>query len=748
MESPNMQMIGRCNHILPVPQTGCSNESTGFFIKKAFCISHNSLTSVLSGEYSKPAVIGHCGCLGRDSVSPAVIREILMSVLETSREVKDLPIREKAISQNVPILSRRSSLNEEEIIGENNSGNDDGYSENSYTSILKDLVNFDRIDNFDLDVDFNFFPLPRSSPVISQKSRQSSISQSTLNERSTSHETSSNSKKPDCPSLKSTNSCKPDDISQDAPKNTSFSGIKQRSNILTANFSRLFPVGLHIPLRNSGFMEGVWGNLQEGLKSRSHSESNFNNVAPVSNAEVDKESVISEGYIQETLKASADLDKENAHFIVVDMVLAELENIKCNVMGEKRDYIKDNILGGSYQDFHSASKKHSESIDSSDSGYEGLQPSEIICSDWPDCIPTLNDEVIAKTLNLGEKIQNTDSTEHSGRSSFGSPSFNSAETLAQQLVRIFRKQWLHTEGASGTTATKLQEFLTVRSDITTTEDSLNLAEEIRLKSRMRGTLLWAPPRFQIIFSIHEPLKREVVLISQNYLCAGCGTEVEPRYIKKLRYCEYLGKYFCDCCHNNLESVIPGRIILKWDFSKYTVCNFSKQLLDSIWENPLFNVCCVNKKLYSKAKELDRFREVQEQLMYIKKLLKTCRFSERVLLEFEQLPNHLTEELHVFSLDDFVKVKRGLLITQAKTILKTASSHVDTCELCQAKGFICEFCKSKDVIFPFQIDICKRCDACRACFHKDCFQSEHCPRCLRIQARKILANISETTQCIH
>lgn len=47
--------------------------------------------------------------------------------------------------------------------------------------------------------------------------------------------------------------------------------------------------------------------------------------------------------------------------------------------------------------------------------------------------------------------------------------------------------------------------------------------------------------------------------------------------------------------------------MKWDFKKYYVCNFSKHLLDSIWQQPIFNVSSINKALYTKSKEMDRVR---------------------------------------------------------------------------------------------------------------------------------------------
>lgn len=83
----------------------------------------------------------------------------------------------------------------------------------------------------------------------------------------------------------------------------------------------------------------------------------------------------------------------------------------------------------------------------------------------------------------------------------------------------------------------------------------------------------------------------------------CSTE----FVKRLRYCEYLGKYFCDCCHSYAESCIPARILTMWDFRKYYVSNFSKWLLDSIWHQPIFNLLNISHSRYAKAKELDRVK---------------------------------------------------------------------------------------------------------------------------------------------
>ncbi|XP_010292768.1 PREDICTED: uncharacterized protein KIAA0226-like homolog [Phaethon lepturus] len=457
--------------------------------------------------------------------------------------------------------------------------------------------------------------------------------------------------------------------------------------------------------------------------------------------------------LQDICMLPEDVEKENAHFFVADMIIASLEKMKCSILSQQAESWGVEEMSGSDGSYHTDSelssypgaKKSDSSVASSDSGYEGCA---LLSASSPVHLPSHHevtrfrchsdseDEYVIIEL---EDLENLSVTPDE-RSSF-EPGSNSAEATAQELCRAFRKHWLQTDSAvqlPDCLSSSKQRSVLKEEIPRELESSLKLAEEIKIISKLRGSSGWAPPRSQIIFNIHPSVKRDAVVAAQNFTCVGCGTPIESKYIRRLRYCDYLGKYFCDCCHGYAQSSIPARILLKWDFKKYYVCNFSKHLLDSIWQHPIFNVSCINKALYTKSKDMDRVREVQEQLFHLKKLLKTCRFGESVLKEFEQVPSHLTEELHLFSLDDLVKIKRGQLLPLLKDILKSSTSHVDGCELCQAKGFICEFCQSADLLFPYQIAKCKRCTECKTCFHKACFKSGGCPKCLRIAARRTLS----------
>ena len=95
-------------------------------------------------------------------------------------------------------------------------------------------------------------------------------------------------------------------------------------------------------------------------------------------------------------------------------------------------------------------------------------------------------------------------------------------------------------------------------------------------------------------------------------------------MKRYRYCEYLGKYFCPCCHSNEVAYIPSRILHKWDFSKYPVSHFARDLLNRIYGDPLFSIEDINLGLYKKVRQLDAVREYRVQLSHLYLFLKTCR----------------------------------------------------------------------------------------------------------------------------
>ncbi|NXP71428.1 RUBIC protein, partial [Ramphastos sulfuratus] len=453
----------------------------------------------------------------------------------------------------------------------------------------------------------------------------------------------------------------------------------------------------------------------------------------------------------------ADLEKENAHFSISESLIAAIELMKCNMMSRQLEEEEEEDSDKEIQElkqkirirrqqirtrhlFPTCREMGSDSLVATDSESQFSSHGSMRLSDSGSA-----EDVEEYEIQDADIKRNPDSSRKSFLSSESiSHSFlnsNSAEAVAMGLLKQFEGmqlpaaselEWLVPEHDAP------QKLLPIPDSLPISPDDGEHADIYKLRIRVRGNLEWAPPRPQIIFNIHPAPTRKVAVAKQNYRCAGCGIRTDPDYIKRLRYCEYLGKYFCQCCHENAQMVIPSRILRKWDFSKYCVSNFSKDLLSKIWSDPLFNVQDINPALYRKVKSLNQVWLLRIQLFHMKNMFKTCRLAKDLLDAFDAVPGHLTEDLHLYSLSDLSATKKGDLVPRLTELLKAGSLHVEKCMLCQAKGFICEFCQNEsDIIFPFELNKCRTCEECKACYHKSCFKSSHCPRCERLQARREL-----------
>ncbi|KFR06049.1 Run domain Beclin-1 interacting and cysteine-rich containing protein, partial [Opisthocomus hoazin] len=453
----------------------------------------------------------------------------------------------------------------------------------------------------------------------------------------------------------------------------------------------------------------------------------------------------------------ADLEKENAHFSISESLIAAIELMKCNMMSrqlEEEEEDSDKEIQELKQKirirrqqirtrhlFPTCQETGSDSLVVTDSGSQFSSHGSMRLSDSGSA-----EDVEEYEIRDADIKRNPDSSRKSFLSSESMPwpwacYSNSAEAVAMGLLKQFEGmqlpaaselEWLVPEHDAP------QKLLPIPDSLPISPDDGEHADIYKLRIRVRGNLEWAPPRPQIIFNVHPAPTRKVAVAKQNYRCAGCGIRTDPDYIKRLRYCEYLGKYFCQCCHENAQTVIPSRILRKWDFSKYYVSNFSKDLLSKIWSDPLFNVQDINPALYRKVKSLNQVLLLRIQLFHMKNMFKTCRLAKDLLDSFDAVPGHLTEDLHLYSLSDLSATKKGDLVPRLMELLKAGSLHVEKCMLCQAKGFICEFCQNEsDIIFPFELNKCRTCEECKACYHKSCFKSTRCPRCERLRARREL-----------
>uniref|UniRef100_A0A8I3Q3F3 Rubicon autophagy regulator n=1 Tax=Canis lupus familiaris TaxID=9615 RepID=A0A8I3Q3F3_CANLF len=456
----------------------------------------------------------------------------------------------------------------------------------------------------------------------------------------------------------------------------------------------------------------------------------------------------------------ADLEKENAHFSISESLIAAIELMKCNMMSQcleeeeeeeedsdreiqelkqkirlRRQQIRTKNLLPVYQETEHGTGFRVTSSSSQFSSRDSTQFSDSGSADEVDEFEIQDADIRRSTASHSKSFTSSQPFSHCFLHS------TSAEAVAMGLLKQFEGmqlpaaselEWLVPEHDAP------QKLLPIPDSLPISPDDGQHADIYKLRIRVRGNLEWAPPRPQIIFNVHPAPTRKIAVAKQNYRCAGCGIRTDPDYIKRLRYCEYLGKYFCQCCHENAQVVIPSRVLRKWDFSKYYVSNFSKDLLIKIWNDPLFNVQDINSALYRKVKLLNQVRLLRIQLYHMKNMFKTCRLAKELLDSFDTVPGHLTEDLHLYSLNDLTATRKGELGPRLAELTRAGAAHVERCMLCQAKGFICEFCQNEeDIIFPFELHKCRTCEECKACYHKACFKSGSCPRCERLQARREL-----------
>ncbi|XP_057162620.1 run domain Beclin-1-interacting and cysteine-rich domain-containing protein isoform X8 [Ursus arctos] len=523
-------------------------------------------------------------------------------------------------------------------------------------------------------------------------------------------------------------------------------------------------------LRRSSFSEGQTLTATSGTKkshTRSHSDTNIaSRGAPEGGQYLcsgegmfrrpsEGQSLIS--YLSEQdFGSCADLEKENAHFSISESLIAAIELMKCNMMSQgleeeeeeeedsdreiqelkqkirlRRQQIRTKNLPPVYQETEhgsfrvtSSSSQFSsrDSTQFSDSG-SADEVDEFEIQDGSEGSNLTHMSKNGLSVSMASMFSDADirrSTASNSKSFASSQSFShcflhstSAEAVAMGLLKQFEGmqlpaaselEWLVPEHDAP------QKLLPIPDSLPISPDDGQHADIYKLRIRVRGNLEWAPPRPQIIFNVHPAPTRKIAVAKQNYRCAGCGIRTDPDYIKRLRYCEYLGKYFCQCCHENAQMVIPSRVLRKWDFSKYYVSNFSKDLLIKIWNDPLFNVQDINSALYRKVKLLNQVRLLRIQLYHMKNMFKTCRLAKELLDSFDTVPGHLTEDLHLYSLNDLTATRKGELGPRLAELTRAGAAHVERCMLCQAKGFICEFCQNEDdIIFPFELHKCRTCE---------------------------------------
>ena len=229
------------------------------------------------------------------------------------------------------------------------------------------------------------------------------------------------------------------------------------------------------------------------------------------------------------------------------------------------------------------------------------------------------------------------------------------------------------------------------------------------------------------------------LASQSYRCAECKAQVSYRPgVSEPRLCAYTGRYYCELCHWNDTYIIPARILHNWDFTGSNVCRASKQFLKLMQRKAVIRIQDINPMLFVYVDQLNEIKKLREEMMIMKKYILSCPSAMAAkLFRLLDKRQHFVECSDRYSLQDLLDAE-DILLPELVSVHSTWAQHIKVdCELCQGRGFCCELCHEKDVLFPFD-SIAVVCAKCSNVLHRHCFARKgYCPRCERRQKRKNL-----------
>ncbi|KAF8362744.1 cup-14 [Pristionchus pacificus] len=235
------------------------------------------------------------------------------------------------------------------------------------------------------------------------------------------------------------------------------------------------------------------------------------------------------------------------------------------------------------------------------------------------------------------------------------------------------------------------------------------------------------------------------LDAQEFRCIMCKSTIGTPSYRAYSVCALDGRYYCsECWQQGAERVVPSRMITSWDVRVRKVSPRSRVFLDSIADKPMLHMDKANPSIYAHSAAMKEVKDLREKLQLVAMYLFNCRESVAADLRRRLAPReYFIDDVHLYSYNDLLTVVSGSMARQLKIMLKYAIGHVFDCALCSQKGFHCEMCNDRTVIYPFQTDLTHRCGECYAVSHIACFEKTH--ECVKCERRR---KYSATRQATH
>jgi hypothetical protein len=237
----------------------------------------------------------------------------------------------------------------------------------------------------------------------------------------------------------------------------------------------------------------------------------------------------------------------------------------------------------------------------------------------------------------------------------------------------------------------------------------------------------------------EPIERipdSDLLKIQNNSCASCKGRIYSNFlINFFRYCSYTGKLYCMECHLNDYSIIPAFVLHYLDSREYPVCSNAKIYLDTMVNVPVLSIAFFPLEQVANNPLFSKLRTLRKQFSKMKDYIYSCKKKDK-MLQILGTKSYLLEDDDAFTLKDYtlcISENSGAFLFKVFNVLDL-HIRVD-CSQCKQKGFICEYCKDSNLIYPHQISSVITCRRCSNVYHLQCYDKTSCPKCQRMNLRQ-------------
>ena len=230
-----------------------------------------------------------------------------------------------------------------------------------------------------------------------------------------------------------------------------------------------------------------------------------------------------------------------------------------------------------------------------------------------------------------------------------------------------------------------------------------------------------------IFPTQDTNNKPISIEEQNnqcYICLKTFNYFLGIPTKKINWCSYYMRYVCSDCISDELSIIPAFILTNWNFGKYSISKFAKEIIN-LWENkPVIHIKAKN-PILGLSSLLKQAITMKRKIHKIYDLMK-CSGSESFIVNVLESYKYLVFKENYFSLHDLCGINDFTFIAKLHDFFKIFENHILTeCDKCHYLGGICFICNKDQMLYAYNVESTIYCPDCKKIFHKKCSTFHPC-----------------------